>query len=480
MGNPIVETESGRVSGVRREDVVSYRGIPYAAAVDGARRFHPPQPVAPWPGIRDGSARGVGALQPWQTGAPWDAYYNPPRQGPDCLTMDITAPRGAVAAPVVVWIHGGGFVTGTGSAPAHSGRTFARDGIVHVSVNYRLGIDGFTLFEDADATDNAGLRDQIAALEWVARNIAHFGGDPTRVTIMGQSAGAMSVAFLLASPAAAGLFSRAIMHSGTGEASIDISTAHERTHALAALHGTEPTRAGFARISDDRMRDAIREICTPVIADSLLRRQDRIELPFTAVHGTPSLPRPVLDALIDGASAHIPLLMSTTRDEVGGDILGLGLATQDAAPRAAELLAVHGISPEEAAAYRAARLTDEPAVVLCAALTDKYWRLPSIRMAEAHHGTTHLAEFAWQPTSVPDGLGASHASDIPFIQDDFAALAAAAPELARQLGDAPRELARELHGAVVNFIAGSRPSWDAYRPSTRTVKTFRDPRTDAE
>ena len=134
----------------------------------------------------------MGVPQARFPGDPFDAYFNPLRQGVDCLTLDVWTPDVTTSGlPVMVWIHGGGFMTGTGSAPAHDGYTFAREGIVHVGINYRLGIDGFTHF--ADGTDNLGLRDQVAALEWVQRNIAAFGGDPSHVTVFGQSGGAIGV-----------------------------------------------------------------------------------------------------------------------------------------------------------------------------------------------------------------------------------------------------------------------------------------------
>ena len=153
-----VRTDGGIVAGVEDHNAIRFRGIPFAAPPFGANRFTAPRPAEKWDGVRDASEFGVGVPQARFPGDPFDAYFNPLRQGVDCLTLDVWTPDVTTAGlPVMVWIHGGGFMTGTGSAPAHDGYTFAREGIVHVGINYRLGIDGFTHF--ADGTDNLGLRD---------------------------------------------------------------------------------------------------------------------------------------------------------------------------------------------------------------------------------------------------------------------------------------------------------------------------------
>ena len=184
----IVRTDTGAVTGVEDRGAVRFRGIPYAAAPFGPNRLRPPVPAAAWEGVRDTSEFGPGVPQSAFDGDPFNAYFNPRRQGEDCLTVDVWTPDATSSGlPVMVWIHGGGFITGTGSAPAHDGFTFARDGIVHVGINYRLGVDGFTFFDDG--IENLGLLDQIAALEWVQRNIAAFGGDRIRSPSSASPAG---------------------------------------------------------------------------------------------------------------------------------------------------------------------------------------------------------------------------------------------------------------------------------------------------
>ena len=200
-------------------DAVAYRGVPYAAPPVGALRWKPPQPAAPWTGVRPATAFGAICPQTARMGTPAGAA-----QSEDCLTLNVWAPVKAVhGAPVMVWIHGGGDDSGTASQPQFDGAPFARDGVVFVSVEYRLGALGWfahpALTREAAPgapLANYGLMDQIAALKWVQRNIRAFGGDPAQVTVAGESAGGESVLFLMTTPASKGLFARAIVESGSG------------------------------------------------------------------------------------------------------------------------------------------------------------------------------------------------------------------------------------------------------------------------
>jgi len=209
----IVKTRGGQVRGSVVDGVNTFKGIPYAAPPFGTRRFRPPQPVEPWSGMRDALVYGATVPKPPYF-PPFDALIPEPAiPGEDCLNLNIWSPDlGQAKLPVMVWIHGGAFANGTGAI--YNGSRFARDGVVCVTINYRLGVDGFLYLGDGNA--NLGLLDQIAALEWVQENIRAFGGDPGNVTIFGESAGAMSVGTLLTMPRAAGLFRRAIAESGAG------------------------------------------------------------------------------------------------------------------------------------------------------------------------------------------------------------------------------------------------------------------------
>ncbi|NEC02399.1 carboxylesterase family protein, partial [Streptomyces anulatus] len=215
-GNPpLVRTVHGAVRGAVERGVAVFRGIPYAAPPVGARRFRVPGPPEPWTGVREAVAYGPTApKRPYAP--PLDRLLpDPAVPGDGCLNLNVWTPSpgaGAAGLPVLVWIHGGSLTHGSSAVPVYDGSAFARDGVVLVSVNYRLGVEGFGVFPDAPA--NRGLLDQLAALEWVRDNIAAFGGDPDRVTVAGESAGAVSIAALLASPRSAGLLRRAVLQSG--------------------------------------------------------------------------------------------------------------------------------------------------------------------------------------------------------------------------------------------------------------------------
>ncbi|MGH7317841.1 MAG: carboxylesterase/lipase family protein, partial [Candidatus Rokuibacteriota bacterium] len=216
----LVETRRGRVRGVTESGLAVFRGLPFARPPVGARRFQPPEPPAPWSGVRDAARFGTSAAQNGALVGPLMSL-GIGRTGEDCLYLNVWTPRPDRARrPVLVWIHGGAFILGSGSQLLYDGSRLARRGdVVVVTVNYRLGALGFLGVQDRfgrrlPATGNEGLLDQIAALEWVRDEIAAFGGDPDNVTIFGESAGAMSCATLLGMPRARGLFHRAILQSG--------------------------------------------------------------------------------------------------------------------------------------------------------------------------------------------------------------------------------------------------------------------------
>jgi para-nitrobenzyl esterase len=216
-----VEIESGALGGVAKAGVLAFKGVPYAAAPVGALRWRPPQPLKPWRGLRRAQYNGPIALQVYK---PEDNGVGPLPMSEDCLTLNVWTPalRGERPLPVMVWIHGGGFVNGSATAALYDGANLARDGVVVVGVNYRLGRLGFfahpllTADQPDELKGNYALMDQIVALDWVRRNIAAFGGDPGDVTIFGESAGGMSINRLMISPLARGLFHKAISQSGAG------------------------------------------------------------------------------------------------------------------------------------------------------------------------------------------------------------------------------------------------------------------------
>ena len=239
-----VGTKYGMVSGVVTDGVARFLGIPYAASPTGPLRFARPEPPARWDGVRECTAFSATPPKP-DYAAPFDTLLPEPNiPGDDWLTLNVWTGDVAGRSPVLVWIHGGAFANGNSAVRMYDGHAFARDGAVLVSINYRLGIDGFALLPDA--VPNRGLLDQVAALEWVRDNIAAFGGDPANVTIFGESAGAMSVTTLLGMPRAQGLFGKVIAQSGTAQVGAEPADALLVTRELGRVLGVEATAGNLA------------------------------------------------------------------------------------------------------------------------------------------------------------------------------------------------------------------------------------------
>src|SRR5437870_1273306 len=314
---PRVTVDTGTLEGLDTAGVLVFRGIPYAAPPVGNLRWRPPQPAAHWSGVRDASKLGHNCIQhqPYDDIDPFAAGVSE-----DCLylnvwTKSLPLPASRVPLPVLVWIHGGGFWAGFGGEERHNGGPLARKGAVVVTLNYRLGPFGFLAHpafaseSPQHAAGNYGLLDQIAALKWVQRNIARFGGDPARVTIFGESAGGMSVGSLIASPLAKGLFQRAILESGTG---VSIGITPRDTARAIAFHFAESLGVYGAAA------DAVRHL-RALSPDTLLAVTSRLGPPgsprfFPVVDGW-VLPHPVDSTLLNGPANIVPVIVGSNRDE---------------------------------------------------------------------------------------------------------------------------------------------------------------------
>lgn len=455
----LVATTAGTVRGADEDGVAVFRGIPYAAAPVGPLRFAPPAPVPPWDGVREAVVFGPTAPKnPYAP--PLDALLpDPDVPGDACLNLNVWtgAPPGA-GRPVMVWLHGGALRNGSSAVPLYDGRAFARDGVVLVSLNYRLGIEGFGVFPDAPA--NLGLRDQLAALGWVRDNIRGFGGDPGNVTVFGESAGAVCLGALLASPRSRGLLRRAVLQSGAPAAAAPGKAA--RTTAAMARHlGVEPTAKAFARVDRARLLAAQRAATakgTPLTGGR----------GFHIVVDGDLVPEDPAAALAGGAAGDVDVLMGGNTEEYRLWFVPTGLA--DRVGRTALRLALlrHGAPWRTPRVYRAGRPGASPGEILGAVATDVVLRVPQGRLADARtqgRGRTFLYEFGWR--SPVQGLGACHALEIGFVFDTLGT------EDSRLLaGDAaPRSLARAMHRAWIDFATHGDPGWprwDAGRP----VMTF--------
>lgn len=304
------------------------------------------------------------------------------------LRANIWAPEGAENASIMVWIHGGGFVVGSKDAPVSDGTAFTRSGVVYIAINYRLGTDGFLPVPGAPT--NLGLRDMLFALEWVRDNATAFGGDPDNVTVFGESAGAMAIADLIASPLAKGLFRRAIVQSGHGTMVRDIGVAQRLVRKLAKLLKVTPDVAGFRSVDDAAAMDALEELAKPTAVD--LRDEDGFEPVyginrFNPVYGDDVLPEKPIEALRRGAGDEIDLLIGTNTEEMNLFFVPSGV--RDKIPG---LLAWRMISRSQPRArqalkaYGLGRKGVRPGGAMARAMTDLVFRWPARQFAEAHGG----------------------------------------------------------------------------------------------
>lgn len=466
-------TSGGQVKGRTDGEVTAFLGIPYAAAPVGEKAFQAPEPVS-WEGVRDATTLGATVPQPGYE-PPYDALLaNPVIAGPDVLNVNVWTPGGS-GLPVLVWIHGGAFRNGSNAVPEYDGTAFARDGVILVSVNYRLGIQGFGVIPGTPS--NRGLLDQVAALRWVQENIAAFGGDPARVTIAGESAGAMSVATLMSIPAAKGLFRRAIVQSGSaGVAAIEADVASV-AREIARRLGVEYSAAGLASVSLEELLAAQRVVAMEMRAkpDPARWGESTIAvgggiMPVMPVIDNELIFEVPVDAIAAGSAQGIDVLAGFTSDEFSFFTVPSGLAAAVTAEMLPVALAGMGVPPAVTAAYVAGRSSQSPGEILSAVVTDSTFTVPTMRLAaaQAPHGTPYLYEFAWK--SPLEGLGACHSLELAFMFDNLAT--AKSPLYG---GVAPQELADDMHRVWVTFATTGDPGWPAYEASTRAVMTFDHP-----
>ncbi|HET9639310.1 MAG TPA: carboxylesterase family protein [Allosphingosinicella sp.] len=475
MSDQIVETRQGQVRGMAKDGVVRFFGIPYAAAPVGARRFQAPAAREAWAGIRDATALGPNAphsVKPFPgldveplIGSGW-------RKGDDYLNVNIWAPAaggGEALRPVMVWIHGGGFVLGSNSAAIQDGSAFARSGIICIAVNYRMGVEGFLPIPGVPT--NLGLRDIVFALDWVRDNAAAFGGDPGNVTVFGESAGAMAIADLMTSPLAKGLFRRAIVQSGHGAMVRPIPVAQRLVRKVARILKVAPDEAGFRSAGPEACVKAVEKVSLPTARIDLRDSEGREPVfgisRFVPVYGDDVLPEKPLDALARGAGAEVELLIGTNaeemnlylvptgvRDRIGGLLSWYVLSRSQ--PKARQALKAYGLGAKG----------KKPGEALTDAMNDLVFRWPARRFAEEHRGRTHLYEFDWRSPAFGGELGASHGMELPFVFDTLACvtgeqgIAGTAP---------PQALADRIHRLWAGFAMDGRLPWPEYDRETRQV-----------
>jgi para-nitrobenzyl esterase len=409
----IAHTALGDLRGSAENGVVNFRAVPYAAPPVGERRFAPPAPHPRWNGLRDATQHGPIAPQlPSRLGAAMGNYTRP--QSEDCLTLTIATPApDARARPVLVWLHGGAWITGAGSLDWYDGATLAREGdLVFVGVNHRLGALGF-LHHPAIAPANLGQLDQIAALNWVHEHIAAFGGDASRVTVMGQSAGGTAIGRLLLDPATRGLFRRGIIQSGSfGRPGITMADGVRRAETFMRLLDIDPDAAdAVARM---RALPPARILEAQVAFGRTLARFGAIASLFAPLLPEP-MPQPaLLDAIAAGA-ADKDIIVGATREEVHA-FFAIDPALENPDPaRVAERFAQVAGAANAIERYRARRPGGSAMDLLADLVSDDVFLWPSFRLADAmaQHGARVFGyRFDWSPPN--SRFNACHCIDLPF------------------------------------------------------------------
>lgn len=462
----VVQTSHGPVRGRTTADGAVFRAVPYAAPPFGERRFAPPVPPVPWTEPRECLEPGPTAPKPPYRAVVVDLLPEPVIPGEDCLHVDVWTPGTAAEdglRPVLVWIHGGAFQNGSNAVAVYDGSRFARDGVVLVSVNYRLGVDGFARL--AGAPDNRGMLDQVAALRWVRDNVAAFGGDPDRVTIFGESAGAMGVTTLTAMPAARGLFHRVVAQSGAGHHVVSTGTAEAVSGALAGLLGVEPTAAAVAAVPMEELLAAHFELIAVIGRDPDPAKWGEVAangMPFEPVVDGVCLTARPYDVIAAGEGADVDLLIGHNDDEHGLFLYPVVAAVDR--PLVAGVLGALGAAGGGEAAYEVLeRLCGarRPGEVMIAGMTDWFFRVPALRLAEARRSLghdTYVYEFGWPSPALGGVLGACHALELGFVFDTLDE-----PSGRALVGEQPpQSLADDMHAAWVRFAATGDPGWPAY------------------
>lgn len=454
---PAVRTAAGVVTGRLASGVAVFRGIPYA---EPPVRFGPPVPVEAWTGTLEAMAFGP---PPPQSGL----FGMNALAGADTgwLTVNVWTPDPTASLPVMVWVQGGGYLFGTSGLPEYDGARLAREGgVVVVTFNYRVGMEGFAQVDGAPA--NRGLLDQVAALEWVRDNITAFGGDPGRVTVFGQSAGGGCVAALLAMPRAAGLFGRAVVQSMPGTF-FTPELAADVTRVVAVELGADPSE--LALVAPDDLSLAV-----DVVMAEMDRYASRWRLvahrgvPLAPVVDGVVLPVDPWQALAVGAARDVDLVVGHVRHEQRLFTMVDGILGQVTEEQATTALDRFAPGPDGAARYRA---TGAPPDDLYDRVhSDWLFRMPSLHLAEAHTGRTHLYELTWPAPGLGGLLGACHGLDVPLV---FGNLTDGQP--AMLLGDdlvGAETLSAQLRAAWTAFATDGDPGWPAYDPDQRLTRVF--------
>jgi para-nitrobenzyl esterase len=481
----VADTAFGRIRGVDAGGIKTFKGVPYGGTTAGRNRFRPPTDPAAWTGVRDALAWGPSAPQR-EPGAQSGgsalsvAAAGLPSEGEDCLVLNVWTPAvgDGRKRPVMLWCHGGGFVSGSGSSPVTDGTNLARRGdVVVVSINHRLNVLGFTFLEDLGGADfagsgGAGMLDIVKALAWVRDNIAEFGGDADNVTVFGQSGGGRKVATLLTMPSAKGLFHRAIIQSG---ATLELVERAQATRVAEALM----TKLGVARAQPRRLQELpLEQIMSAYFAVVREMNVDQMTMGFSPAVDGSFVPRHPFHPDASPISADVPLMIGSTRTELtsSADTEAFSLSAEGLRARIGELLGAEAARAIDV--YAKANSGATPSDLYFLIASDHRYSAPVMKIAERRaalgRGPVYLYYFRWESPLDGGRLKSPHTIEIPFAFDNLDASpltadSATAPALADKVSDAWLAFARTGEPSTPKL-----PAWPAFDAATRATMVFDD------
>ena len=462
---PVIRTAKGRLRGLELDDVHVFRGVPCGMPpYQGKYRLALPEYVPAWNGVLDAAEFGDIPLQPGAKGKVIG--------GGDCLRLNIWTPApGRSKCPVMVYIPGGGSTRCNNNDVSLDGTAFAQDGVVLVTVNYRVNVDGFLKINGVPS--NLALRDMIFALRWVQDNIAAFGGDPDNVTVFGQSAGATHITSLISSPVTKGLFRRAILQSPSALAQYDADLASRVAAKLLHFYGVENSREAVAAIPVEKLfsfaafiaeRDKDPEWCRMLGGNTGLFK------PYC--DGEILLKRPV-DAIAEGAARGLEIMVGSTRDEWRLYVVQDGTIDAINEQSVKRFTDSAGFAPEIAEKYRQAGRGRTPGEIFSALRSDLIFRMPANKVLESQAkagGKVWAYSFDWKSDACNGRLGAAHSLDVPFV---FKTIHKDSPRLKALLGSNPPDsLAEIMHSAWVKFASEGNPGWTPFNLERRMTMSF--------
>jgi para-nitrobenzyl esterase len=468
-----VQLDSGPVTGVQQAGVWSFEGIPYAAPPVGQLRWAPPQPVIPWTEPRACTSFGPACPQPGSGGV---SYLDVGKTSEDCLYLNVWSPATSPEErlPVMVWIHGGSFTTGAGSMAVYDGRNLAERGVVVVTINYRLGPLGFlahpALAQESaiQSTGNYGLMDQIEALGWVSRNIAAFGGDPARVTVFGESAGAISILDLLVSSQSEGLFQRAIVESG-----ILLDAGFDGVTTAATLQEAEQAGESYAaKLGVDPNGDVAAQLRAKSVDELLAAAGGSDNLLAGGLTWKPCVDGLVLADLPTrlweaGNPLKVPLLIGSNRDEGNAFLQQLTIPPSQ---YQAYMDKIFGPHADQALALYPAPQPADVLPTLSRMLTEVGFASTGRFAAELmSRSQPPVSAYLYEFTRVPFGnpLGAFHSVEIPYVFGNLGLFSTLGT-----VGQTDRDLSDAIMGYWSRFAAtgdpngDAAPAWPIYQAST--------------